>query len=186
VVLKSGEAYFNVAHERRPFVVLVGERKVIAVGTSFLVRREDIADSALTVTLIEGRVAIAPLSAPDVLPPNPLPEITLLSAGKRLRLGSAAQPKIDVPSMDSETAWMRGQLIFDNTPLREAVAEFNRYNALQIKIAVGPAGDIPVGGVFRISDAASFATAVAQSHELRLVRVGNEVLLQSSTGAPTR
>ena len=35
VVLDSGEAYFQVAHERRPFAVLAGERKILALGTAF-------------------------------------------------------------------------------------------------------------------------------------------------------
>jgi transmembrane sensor len=179
VVLTSGEAYFNVAHEARPFVVVAGPRKVIAVGTSFLVRREEGADNAVTVTLIEGRVAVAPLTAADALPSKPTPEVTLLSAGKRLKAAQHAPPAIDSPSIDKETAWMRGQLIFDSTPLREAAAEFNRYNALQIKIASTEAGAIPVGGVFRTGDSASFAAAVAQAHNLQLVTRENELVLES-------
>jgi transmembrane sensor len=179
VVLETGEAYFNVAHERRPFVVIAGPRKIIAVGTSFLVRRDEVADNSVTVTLIEGRVAVAPVSAPDVLPSGPTAGISLLSPGKRLRTGQHSSPKIDSPSVDKETAWMRGQLIFDETPLREAILEFNRYSAVQIKVASREVGDIPVGGVFRIGDSSSFAAAVAESHALRLTRRDQELVLES-------
>ncbi len=68
-LLKSGEALFDVAKDRaRPFVVIAGDRKVIAVGTSFEVRREEPAGSTFAVTLVEGRVAIEPISWPDALP----------------------------------------------------------------------------------------------------------------------
>lgn len=179
VVLTSGEAYFNVAHEVRPFVVVAGTRKVIAVGTSFLVRREEHADNAMTVTLIEGRVAVAPVSAANALPAAPTPEVVVLSAGKRFKAAQHAVPTIDTPSIDKETAWMRGQLIFDSTPLRDAAAEFNRYNTFQIRISSREAGDIPVGGVFRTGDSASFAAAVAQAHNLKLITRDNELLLES-------
>lgn len=94
VELKSGEAYFSVAHEYRPFVVIAGDRKVIAVGTSFTVRREKSAD-AMTVTLIEGRVAVAPTSAPDVLPKQSLNDITVLNAGERIRIRPHAAAAVD-------------------------------------------------------------------------------------------
>ena len=69
LTLVKGEAMFNVAHEpQRPFEVIIGDRKVIALGTSFQVRRDDSRAEGFTVTLIEGRVAIEPLSAPDALP----------------------------------------------------------------------------------------------------------------------
>jgi transmembrane sensor len=178
VTLKSGEAYFNVSHERRPFVVIAGSRKIIAVGTSFLVRREA-PDDALMVTLIEGRVAVAPLSAGNVLPAGPVSSVAILSPGKRLRSVGQAPPAIDTPSIDKETAWMRGQLIFDNTPLRDAISEFNRYNAVKIRVASQVEGEIPVGGIFRIGDAASFATVVAQAHNLKVITRDRQLVLES-------
>jgi transmembrane sensor len=179
VELQTGEAYFNVAHERRPFVVIAGLRKIIAVGTSFLVRRNEAADNSVTVTLIEGRVAVAPVNAPDILPSKPTFDIALLSAGKRLQVAQHTAPTIDTPSVDQETAWMRGQLIFHDTPLRDAVAEFNRYSTMQIKFTSAAIGEISVGGVFRIGDSASFAAAVAQSHDLRLITQDDELVLVS-------
>lgn len=178
VVLKSGEAYFNVAHESRPFVVLVGDRKVIAVGTSFTVRRDPLAGDIVTVTLIEGKVAVAPIGASNTLSQAPTSQATVLTAGERLRLHRRAPPTLDVPSVDKVTGWMRGQLVFDHTPLEEAAAEFNRYSPARISVASPAVGQIPVGGIFRISDAKSFARAVAAAHHLRLVMHDDELLLE--------
>lgn len=178
VTLTAGEAYFDVAHERRPFVVIAGSRKIIAVGTSFTVRRDVDAD-ATTVTLIEGRVAVAPLEAANVLPPEPIPEVTVLSAGERFHLRRNARPIVDTPPVDQAIAWMRGQLIFDHTPLPEAVAEFNRYSPIRIRIRSPEAAEIRLGGLVRITDAHGFARAIADQYGLRLTAEGNELVLQT-------
>ena len=183
VELKSGEAYFSVAHESRPFVVMAGNRKVIAVGTSFTVRRDQSADDAVTVTLIEGKVAVAPINAVNGLSTEPLPEVTVLKAGERARIRPHAPITVDTPSMDRMTGWMRGQLIFDHTSLAEAVAELNRYGTTHISVASPETGHIPVSGTFRISDSASFARAAAQTYNLKLLRRGDELVLESAQAA---
>src|SRR5262249_39417186 len=56
IELKHGEAYFEVAHDpNRPFVVHAGNKRVIAVGTKFSVRR-DYDDVQVVVT--EGKVRL--------------------------------------------------------------------------------------------------------------------------------
>lgn len=178
VELKSGEAFFDVAHDVRwPFVVEAGDRKIIAMGTSFIVRRTDQDKAAVTVTLLEGRVAVAPLTTPDVLPAKLLPEVILLTPRERLRTSVAQRPMIERASADESTGWMRGELMFAGTPLHKAAEEFNRYNAVKIKIGSAELANIPVGGVFRISDSISFARAVAESHGLRLIARDEEILL---------
>lgn len=177
VELKSGEAYFSVAHEPRPFVVVAGNRKVIAVGTSFTVRRDQSADDSLTVTLIEGTVAVAPVSAADILPATPMPEVTVLSAGERAHVRRHAPTTVDTPPIERVTGWMRGQLIFDHTPLAEAVAELNRYGKTRVSVASLATGRIPVSGTFRTGDSVSFAHAAAQTYNLKLLTRDDELVL---------
>ena len=178
VVLDSGEAYFQVAREQRPFVVIAGDRRILALGTAFTVRRDETADDPLTVTLIEGRIAVAPVENRMTTAATPTSdEVKVLKPGERLRVRKHVTPTLDAPSMDKATGWMRGQLIFDHTPLREAAAEFNRYSTLKITVASTEAATIPVGGIFRISDSKSFARAVAETHNLRLTLRGSELVL---------
>lgn len=129
VVLRSGEAFFAVAHERRPFVVMADNRKAIAIGTSFALQKEEQTDSPLTVTLIEGRAAVAKAEAADVLPPDKPAGATILKSGERLRLKTDGETQVDLPAMDRATGWIRGQVIFDQTTLSEAVAELNCYGS---------------------------------------------------------
>jgi transmembrane sensor len=178
VTLKSGEAYFQVAHETRPFVVIAGDRKIVALGTEFTVRREQTSDESLTVTLIEGRVAVEPVGVSTTSSAEAPTAVTVLNPGERLRVSHHSDAKVDAPSIDKVTGWMRGQLIFDHTPLHEAATEFSRYSSVKITVMSPGTREIPVGGIFRISDAKSFARAVAQTYKLRLTRRGNELVLE--------
>jgi transmembrane sensor len=178
ITLTQGEALFNVTKQQsRPFVVVIGKRKVIALGTSFEVRREDPAEPAFTVTLIEGRVAIEPLTAPNILPVEPGDAVTLLAPGQRLRIAVNSPDALDSPSIDKVTAWQRGQLIFEDTSIRDATEEFNRYGKRRLRIDTSVPNTIRVGGVFRIGDPDSFARAMANAYQLRVIESTDEIKL---------
>jgi transmembrane sensor len=178
MTLARGEVLFNVIkHQPRPFVVVIGDQKVIAMGTSFMVRREEPTGSAFAVTLVEGRVAIEPISWPDVLPSEPATGLKMLNPGERLRFADDATEKRDSPSIQRVTAWQRGQLIFDDTSLSEAAAEFNRYGSNKLTIDGPVLGKLRVGGVFRIGDPSSFAQSMAIAYHLRIISHGNTIVL---------
>jgi transmembrane sensor len=178
VSLVKGEALFNVIkHQIRPFVVIIGDRKVVAVGTSFEVRREDPSGSAFAVTLVEGRIAIEPISSPDALPSESLSGLKLLNPGERLRFDGRATEKKDSPAIERVTAWQRGQLIFDDSSLGEAAMEFNRYGSRRLSIEGPDLARLRVGGVFRISDPSSFAQAMANAYHLRIINRGDTIVL---------
>lgn len=178
VTLTDGEILIHVVkHESRPFVVIVGEHKVIAMGTSFVVRREESTGPAFAVTLVEGRVAVEPRSWPDALPSAPINGVKILSTGERLRVAGDATETVDSPSIERITAWHRGQLIFDDTTLNEAAAEFNRYGPNKIEIDGPAVGKLRIGGVFGIGDANSFAYDMANTFHLRVITRGNIIVL---------
>jgi transmembrane sensor len=169
VKLVRGEALFNVVkHQPRPFVVMAGDRKVVAVGTSFVVRRETASGTGFAVTLIEGRVAVEALSAPDLLPAGGAPDVKLLAPGQRIKFARNKQDAMDAPNLDKVTAWQRGQLIFDDISMQEAAAEFNGYGSRRIVIDDPGVARLRVGGVYRIADPMSFARSMAATYQLRL------------------
>jgi transmembrane sensor len=175
----KGEALFTVAHDtKRPFAVIVGHRKVLALGTSFDVRRDDRRSDDFTVTLIDGRIAVESATAPLVTPISiTAPNGTLLIPGQRLRVTEHAPNVLDSPPIEKVTAWQRGQLIFDDTSLRAAADEFNRYGKRRIVISPHVSDTIRVGGVFRLSDPHSFAAAMANAHRLRIIETSDEITL---------
>ena len=178
VILVSGEALFTVIkHQPRPFIVVIGDQKVVAVGTSFMVRRDDPSGTAFAVTLVEGRVAIEPTSWPNVVPTAPVTGLKLLNPGERLRFEGSSTDREDSPSIERVTAWQRGQLIFDDTSLSEAAAEFNRYGTQKLTIDGASLGKLRVGGVFRIGDPASFAHAMANAYHLQVIEDDRSIVL---------
>ena len=56
LVLVRGQAHFEVAKDPRPFEVLAGGRRIVAMGTAFDVRIDP--QLGVRVTLLEGRVAV--------------------------------------------------------------------------------------------------------------------------------
>jgi transmembrane sensor len=178
VTLTGGEVLFDVSkHQPRPFVVVIGERKIVALGTSFMVRREQSAAAGFAVTLVEGRVAVEPISWPDDLPTDKVAGARILGPGERLRFARDSVDAVDSPSLPKVTAWQRGQLIFEDTSIGEAAEEFNRYGVTKLTIADPSVAKLRVGGVFKIGDPSSFAQAMAAAYHLRMVqRLGNITL----------
>nr|WP_316640456.1 FecR domain-containing protein [uncultured Roseateles sp.] len=194
VNVEGGEAFFEVAKDAsRPFVVRAADAEVTATGTAFLVRltpsvgaRED-----LDVTLVEGQVVVR--SAASGAAANAFAQPVVMAAGERIRVNGdtgkrgvkgsqepgAAQPQRDRPRMDQVLAWKRGEAIFDNLPLIEALAEMNRYSATPIVAeSVGLAG-LRISGVFKTGDNLSFAHAIASLHGLAVREGSNRLELVS-------
>lgn len=162
--LGRGQAMFEVAHDaKRPFVVTAGATSVTALGTRFDVRRER--DGA-TVTLVQGAVEVRDRGGDDA-------KVWRLAPGQSVatQAPAPAPSRVDV---DSATSWTSGRLIFHAMPLREAVAEFNRYERRKIEVADGPVGDALVSGIFAVGDADTFIGSVADLHDLTVVRAAKD------------
>jgi len=177
VDLVRGEALFEVAKRPEwPFIVSAGGQNVRAVGTAFDVRTER---DQMMVTLLEGQVTVGattnPLALGEAASRQALramhPErnaIYTLTPGERLVFRASRTPQVDYPSLETATAWRHGQVVLDNTPLSDAVAEMNRYSAAQLSIEDPKAGLIRISGIFTIGDSEDFAQAIARTYQLRL------------------
>lgn len=163
VELEAGEALFDVARDaKRPFIVQVGDRQIRALGTSFVVRRDE---QQLAVTLVEGAVAV---------------EAFTLTPGQRLVIPVHEAARVETTSADKATAWRRGQIILDDTSLASAVAEMNRYNATKLVVESTEARDLIVNGLFQAGDSVNFANAVAQTYGLRVIERRHEIVLSGT------
>jgi transmembrane sensor len=181
IELQSGEVYFHVTkHEPRPFVVVAGDRKVVATGTSFVVRRDDSSATQLTVTLIEGCVMIRRTGTRESSQTGGGSEATILKAGERARFRRYGATIVDAPSVNKVTSWREGELNFADTPLPEAVQEFNRYSLYRVTVRSPKAESIRVNGVFRTEDLLSFIGTVAQAQHMWLHPQGDELVLESA------
>src|SRR6185503_1135204 len=99
-----------------------------AVGTSFSVRRD--ADG-VRVFVTEGTVRVDQGESAET------------HSIARLESGAIAHAVADdvivqtrpVAEVEQMLTWRTGYLVFDHTPMSEAIAEFNRYNRRKILIA---------------------------------------------------
>lgn len=178
VHVRRGEVLFEVAKEaHRPFVVQVADAKVVATGTQFLVRTHSPATQtpdAFGVTLIEGEVVVE--RTQGIGPDAPVAAV-VLKPGQQVRgdVGAAGSHPhaqhlhVERAKVEQATAWLRGQVVFDDTPLADAIAEMNRYGGHFIHFKAQPElGARRISGTARTGDSESFAHAVANLYGLEV------------------
>jgi transmembrane sensor len=172
--LDRGEALFDVAHDaRRPFLVEAGALRVRAVGTAFMVRRDDAAHAEVTVTrgIVDVWRNTSVLQAP-----------VRLAAGRR---ATATAETLQAPQALSEaqvtrdTAWQMGVLDLEGRTLAEAASEFNRYNHQHVVIADPALAEQRVIGRFSVSDPVGFATAAAAMLGAHLQMQDDQITVQA-------
>jgi transmembrane sensor len=194
VLLLRGEAFFEVAHNtKRPFIVIAGDNQVTAVGTAFAVRYEP---DHIDVTLVEGKVSVtstttnAPVPQRDlkITTPGanspPVARAYVMAAGERLTIAKGAATKVEEPHMEAATAWRRGEVMLDDTPLSEAVAEMNRYNKSALVIDESKIANLKVSGIYHTGDSTGFAQTVANLYSLRVTESGDQIHLSSTSPRP--
>ena len=174
--LSRGQAFFKVAKDTsRPFVVAAGGKLVTATGTAFTVRVEK---AQVEVTLVEGRVRVeaarpsvrAPLPAAAARKAPPV-ESADMRPGSKLVAVEDRHWTLDRVDTSKTTSWMEGQLIFEDRPLGEVVAELNRYSDKKIVIADPSVAGTLITGAFATGDVEGFVSAV---RAYRLASVASE------------
>jgi transmembrane sensor len=181
VLLERGEAFFDVAKDPgRPFVVRAGSKRVIAVGTRFSVRRTS---DDVRVFVTEGTVRVEGASTPDAA----LSEggAIFLAAGSVARAGDSGilVQKRPLADVEDYLTWRAGYVTFRETPLAEAIAEFNRYNDRKMIIRDPEVAAIRVSGKFRSNRFEAFVRLLEQGFPIQAQREGDRIVLTDSRGA---
>ena len=149
--LDKGEALFAVAHDNtRPFLVTAGDVIVRATGTRFEVQH---LEGRTLVVLFAGGVDI---TAPGIAKVNLRPGQTWQSKSK-----SASAPGARTVDPSRALAWTQRRVVFDATPLAEAIVEVNRYSDRKIVLSAEDRGAELISGSFTTGDPQAFARAVA-------------------------
>ena len=170
VVLDKGEAYFQIKHNSaRPFVVTVGEHRVIDLGTKFLVRSKL---DHMDVTLVEGRARVDSGNGSAT-------QSVILAPGDEVVATAREITKVRKTPQDlsNELGWRRGVIVFQHTTLADAVAEFNRYNPNKILIGSNAVAALKIDGTFPSDDPDSFVEIAQDILHLRVERRGESVVI---------
>lgn len=174
VRLRQGEAFFEVAKDpSRPFVVEAGDKRIIAVGTAFSVRRNG---DDVRVVVSEGRVRVETVGRGAGATPAPLLDAGMVARtqGEAVLVQSRSEREIA-----QNLSWRTGQLVFRDTPMAEAVAEFNRYNTRKLVIEDAAVDDLRIGGIFRANQLDAFVSLVQQGFPVQARTEDDRIVLAS-------
>lgn len=171
--LLDGQAQFEVAKgSPLPFRVYARNQIITARGTVFDVR---VSDDDVRVALMEGQVEV------NSKPPrgqHPPPTETL-APGDVFTAAQGERPSVRPGKVDQLAQWRAGLVVFDDTPLSEAVDEINRYTLRPIRLADSASGRLRISGAFRIAEPERFAITMTEVFPLRLNKSENEYTLYS-------
>jgi transmembrane sensor len=183
LVLKRGEASFNVAHDAdRPFAVHAIDNTVTALGTVFHLQITDGNHVELVVT--DGQVIVDLLVASGASAQKPAQTSRapiLVSAGEEFTIGAddeVARP-IDPADVQVRLSWRQGKLIFRGETMEQAVREIGRYTSDEFVIADQSLRQEPVGGVFLAGDVAKMLEDLQNNFNVRYHRIGDHRVLLS-------
>lgn len=133
VRLPEGQAVFKVQGDAaRPFDVLAGPVRVTVVGTQFSVRHTPgiPGDGGVQVAVAEGRVRVASTAVGAPTASSQATVTVELTAGQQVAATSAGLLNaVSRVASEGIAPWRDGRISFDNVPLAQALAEFERYGA---------------------------------------------------------
>jgi transmembrane sensor len=168
VDLDKGEAFFAVAKDpNRPFIVDAGEKRVIAIGTQFSVRRDG---NEIEIVVTEGQVRVVDGGE------------ALLTPGSIARAGDAGilVRRETLGEAEDRLSWRSGVLRFRDERLSEIVAEFNRYNERKIVIADPTVAALKIEGDFRATSLDAFVRLLESSFPVHATSSDGHIVLTST------
>lgn len=140
IKLLRGRAFFDVAKDTsRPFTVQAGGGSITALGTRFVVH--EWADE-VTVWVEESAVSVI---APDQ-------SKRVVQEAQLTSFNTAGFGALNAVDANTEAAWKRGKLIFEDRPLRQVLADVNRYRRGTIRATDNKLLDMRVSGIFDIKN----------------------------------
>lgn len=187
--LLEGEAMFDVEHDAaRPFRVMAGHTVIQAIGTRFNVQR---AAAGATVSVVEGVVQISqdePSIPPSISTPTQMPNARQAAEPHPARVSAGEQAQVlgdgeivtrAVPDLAQVVAWRERRLVFRGDSLAQVAAEFNRYNALQIRVEGDAVRNKQMTGVFDADDPRSFVQFLKRDNSLLVEEGAQDITIRS-------
>lgn len=157
-----GEAFFEVAHDpAHPFVLTAGGLQTMVRGTKFDVRALP-DDPQTTVSLVEGRVEVKPLTRPPQSGP------VVLQPGQQYAL-SRASGTGRIAAFDTTVAldWMKGAMIFRDETLSSVAARLEHRFGVKVEIADPKIADKTINASFRHESLPEILQVVSFASDIR-------------------
>ncbi|CAN5351906.1 FecR domain-containing protein [soil metagenome] len=170
VVLKDGEAAFDVTHDSaRPFVIRSGDHDVRVLGTAFNVLNHD---GHFSVGVRRGVVAVTPSGQNAVV---------RLTAGQKIDQAGSSTPVMSQTDPAGVSAWRGGVLIYRNSTLGEVAQDLSRY--LDKPVTVSPSAQpLRFTGALQVGDEARMLEQLQEFLPIGVTRSSTTVRLTRRDG----
>jgi transmembrane sensor len=168
----QGEAYFEARHDRsHPFLVHAGEAVIEDIGTEFVIASQP-EKHGVEVVVVTGSVALHPATDPASHP------LVTLKRGDRAYLDSSRVATVTRNvNLAPYTGWIQGNLVFDATPLQEAIPELARWYDLEVRISDPSLARRKLTASFSGEPVTEVLEMIARSLDARVLRDGRMVVL---------
>lgn len=160
-VLDSGEVFFDVNPDApRSFDVEAGPARVQAMDTAFSVKKDN--DGRIEAAVKRGVLEVKPADSAATRSPDQStsPEI---KAGEVVTIGpdgKLSRSVVGRAELADRLSWTNPLHTFERTPLKEAVALFNRYNTRKLEVTEPGLNQVLVGGTFHLAEPEKFVESL--------------------------
>ncbi|MCA9744230.1 MAG: FecR domain-containing protein [Deferribacteres bacterium] len=167
LVVLTGEAYFDVVKDGRPFVVQTENARIRVLGTSFNIwsrQRET------RVIVSEGRVSVRGAAQ--------VSDSVVLTANQMAVCKGDLAPEA-IGEIDSEVAigWREGRIVFNESTLPEVIAELRRIYDADIVLQDSTLEELSISGNFQPQPLADVLDAICLSLGIRYEMAGQQYVL---------
>ncbi|MBD3377982.1 DUF4974 domain-containing protein [candidate division KSB1 bacterium] len=170
VVLQEGQAQFQVQPAESPFQVTTDQATITVLGTRFDV----LTRKAKTRVIVQEGIV-------NVIPSINNKDIELCANTRLLVQDDLLQLQPEPVNAEMLLGWVRGDLVFEKTPLHEIIAELeNRYD-VEISIASADLACKTLTATFRDLAIDQVLRSISLTMGVEVVRTGNHFKLQSKS-----
>jgi ferric-dicitrate binding protein FerR (iron transport regulator) len=167
-VTLSGEAYFEVTHDNRPFLVNTGNAQIRVLGTKFGIWARH---AQTRVTVREGRVSLRALE----MPPATAVELTANQTSVCQQQSPPEPPRTS--DADYWLGWLEGKIVFDQTSLAEVAAELQRVYNVTIELSDPKLGAHTITGSFHNKPIESVLASICLTLNLQYTKQADKFVI---------
>ncbi|WP_231659060.1 MULTISPECIES: FecR family protein [Pseudoalteromonas] len=161
--LIQGRALFDVASDpQRPFIVIADNTKITVLGTRFSVDKKQ---NSTRISVEHGRVKVQ----------NKQHLIELVQ-GQQVLFNEQGMAVQNV-NPHLVAAWRDGRLIFNNAPLDEVFAEFNRYHDTHFEFTDSTVSNMMLSGTFSATDLDNFLNLLPHVLPVEIKNTNNHIVI---------
>ena len=172
--MRKGSAYFDVSHDpSRVFSVTAQQTQVRVRGTAFEVKYSP--NNSLKISVQRGLVDVADLpetaeQREQVLQLRPNEQLHTDIQGRFISPITVFQP-------ETEFAWLKQRLIYDNVPLKNVIMDINRYVKKPVIILDNSINELPITASFTFEQIEPMLDGLASAYPITLTHEATRSVL---------